>query len=321
MQKLTGYHIADYYPYTPLPEELEPAASAMDQSRLPFAAFLRLVVGPEATADLASCGPTQGLKVLDYCDYASLDLVDEDFGRLERWNAEGSYGLAASQQQVQGSRFSATTYGVEAPNDAAQARQGLVSMWTNSRSPEPRSQEGGARNTTTTGGSESVSDSRGRFAERVTSDRLESSARDRILAMVLNTTRQSIITARLAASFPSVDILDLLIQEFLAALSGQASEWVHFPTFWLNAQSPEWLAAGAAAGACLSPIPTMRNFGFLLQDAARGTLPAQLADGPAAMQDIALIQAFVLVQEMGLWSGNRARMELAQSHLTIPVTV
>ena len=36
---------------------------------------------------------------------------------------------------------------------------------------------------------------------------------------------------------------------------------------------------------------------------------------------MALVQALILIQEMGLWSGNRRRMKLAQSQVAIPVTV
>lgn len=34
-----------------------------------------------------------------------------------------------------------------------------------------------------------------------------------------------------------------------------------------------------------------------------------------------LVQALILVQDIGLWSGNRRKMEIAECHLGIPVTV
>ena len=47
----------------------------------------------------------------------------------------------------------------------------------------------------------------------------------------------------------------------------------------------------------------------------------QFEDGATAIRDVSLIQALLLTEEIGLWSGNRRRMELAQSHFAIPVTV
>ena len=34
-----------------------------------------------------------------------------------------------------------------------------------------------------------------------------------------------------------------------------------------------------------------------------------------------LVQALILVQDVGLWSGNRRKMEIAECHLSIPITV
>lgn len=248
------------YPY--LPEEPGPAASAMDPNRLPFSDFLRDVLRDDYP-DPAHQGPAQGLTVLDFCDYGSLELSDDDFGLLDYWNADGAHAVA------QGARLAA--YGREPPADMALARQGLVNIWTNTSFSPPRSLESGQRErnaTNTTGGSDSLSDGRGRL-ERIISEKLDRSARDRILAIVLNTSRHGVMTSRLASSFPSVEVMDMLIQSFMSSLASQASEWIHLATFGLNMQSPEWLAAAAAAGATTSPDPTMRKFGFILQDAAR----------------------------------------------------
>ena len=37
--------------------------------------------------------------------------------------------------------------------------------------------------------------------------------------------------------------------------------------------------------------------------------------------DLGLLQTFILGLDIGLWSGNRRKMEIAECHLLIPITV
>lgn len=232
----------------------------MDPNRLPFSDFLRDVLY-ENSAESTRAGPIQGLTVLDFCDYGNLELTDDDFGLLDHWNIDGNHALA------QGTRSAGGAHGRDSSSDMAQVRQDLVKMWTNSSwSPDLREQ----RNAVTTG-SDSIPETRDRM-ERVIPERLEHSARDRVLAIVLSTVRPGPNLTRVASSFPSAEVMDILVQNFLMSLAHHASEWIHFPTFRLSAQSPEWIAVAAATGAALSPIPTLRKFGFILQDAARMSL-------------------------------------------------
>lgn len=275
----------------------------MDPNRLPFSDFLRDVLY-ENSAESNRTGPIQGLTVLDFCDLGNLQLNDDDFALLDHWTVEGNPAF---------SRSGRGTHGRESSSDMAQVRQDLVKMWTNSTWSERNA-------VAAANGSDSSPDVRDRM-ERMTAERLEHSARDRVLAMVLRTYSQHSTSHRIASSFPSVEVMDLLIQNFLSAMASQASEWIHFPTFRLNAQSPEWIAVAAAAGAALSPVPTLRRFGHMLQDAARTALPTQFEDTRTTIRDVSLVQALLLIQEIGLWSGNRRKMELAQGHIGIPVTV
>lgn len=47
----------------------------------------------------------------------------------------------------------------------------------------------------------------------------------------------------------------------------------------------------------------------------------QFEENNTAIQRLGLVQSLILVQDLGLWSGNRRRMEIAECHLVIPVTV
>jgi hypothetical protein len=113
----------------------------------------------------------------------------------------------------------------------------------------------------------------GRRVERLIDHRLEQGTRDKVLAMVLSSCSQNTTTMRVAASFPSVEVLDTLLHLFLASQLCQTSSWVHYGTLTLNRQSPEWLGAAVAAGAILTPIPTFRKFGFAVQEAVRLAIP------------------------------------------------
>lgn len=47
----------------------------------------------------------------------------------------------------------------------------------------------------------------------------------------------------------------------------------------------------------------------------------QFEDNNVSIQNIGLVQALILTQDVALWSGNRRKMEIAECHLVIPVTV
>jgi hypothetical protein len=47
----------------------------------------------------------------------------------------------------------------------------------------------------------------------------------------------------------------------------------------------------------------------------------QFEENNTAIQNLSLVQSLILGQDIGLWSGNRRKMEIAECHLVIPVTV
>ena len=81
------------------------------------------------------------------------------------------------------------------------------------------------------------------------------------------------------------------------------------------------LAMAAAAGAVLAPIPALRRFGFALQEAVRVTIPNRFEENNTKIADIVPVQTLIMVQDLGLWSGNRRKMEIAECHLTIPIAM
>ncbi|XWW97136.1 hypothetical protein V2A60_005117 [Cordyceps javanica] len=297
----------------------QPASNLMDPTTIPFFDFLRDVLydqpfNPSRTAD------PHGLAVLDFCDNTSLEMTEMDFGLLDHWNLDLVGNVPQSRREGSISR-------PETAGEVAQMRNALVRGWT--ESPwrwQPKEHDTGY----TELGYMPVSSSQAakihlkrgdNQAFRVSREKLEQSGRDRLLSAVLSTCKTDSSRNQVAASFPTVELMDSMIHIFLAAHACQVSGWIHFPTFKLNEQWPEWIGTAAAAGAVSTPVPTLRKFGFAVQEAIRITIPSRFEANNTAIQNLGLVQSLILWEDIALWSGNRRKMEIAECHLAIPVTM
>ncbi|PHH69008.1 hypothetical protein CDD82_130 [Ophiocordyceps australis] len=301
------------------PSALSNVVMGINLNHSPFSDFLRDILYQQPF-DPARCSDTQSLAPLDFCDNSNLELTDVDFGLLDYWNldcmTQGTLPIPES-----GHHTSEDAAGI------SQMRPSLVQAWA--VSPwrwDPKSNDTGykeqgflplsAKDTS----SAQFLESRNRL-QRVVSEKLEQPSRDRVLAIVLSTCGKNLTANRVASSFPTVEVLDVLVHTFLAAQACQVDEWIHFPTLKLNEQWPEWIAMAAAMGGALTPMPTLRKFGFAVQEAVRVTIPSRFEENNTAIQRLGLVQSLILVQDLGLWSGNRRKMEIAECHLVIPVTM
>ncbi|KAF7553026.1 hypothetical protein G7046_g7211 [Stylonectria norvegica] len=303
------------------PSALDPNSHMGGMDRLPFSDFLRDVLfeQPFDPARLAEGQGEGGLAVLDFCNDSNLDLTDIDFSLMDHWNGDSvpADGMLVQQDVLPADKTV----------DIAQMRQSLVKVWT--ESPwrwDPNANDTGYREQgnlpvpTVDANSIQLQQRRTGLVQLV-QEKLEPSARDRVLGMVLGSCRQNSTASKVASSFPSVDALDTLIHIFLNSHACQVSEWIHFPTLKLNDQWPEWLAVVAAGGAVQTPFQTLRKFGFALQEAVRITIPSRFEENNTKIQNLGLVQSLILGQDIGLWSGNRRKMEIAECHLVIPVTM
>lgn len=233
----------------------------------PFSDFLRDVLYAESL-DASRLAEAQGLAVLDFCDDNNYELNEMDFGMLDHWNLDGISDRTAVTQ-------AATPQTDDSTVDMTQMRRKLVKIWMDSPwrwVPDKRDHGYSEHGNLPLPFRDSVSQQfqeRHRQIDRVIKDKLESSSRDRILAVVLGACSDDAMKMRVAASFPSAEIMDTLLHIFLASHLCSVSGWIHFGTFVLNAQWPEWLVTAAAAGAIMTPIPTLRRFGFAIQEAVR----------------------------------------------------
>ncbi|KAG6034555.1 hypothetical protein E4U19_005576 [Claviceps sp. Clav32 group G5] len=284
----------------------------------PFYEFLRDVLYEQPIEPNKAAG-SLGMPVLDLCDNANLDLTEADYGVLYNWNLDSVVSEPMPVEQL--------TYHAENPADMNQMRKDLVKVWTGSPWRwDPKSDDNGYKeqgycavpsNETS---SAQFQTSRDRL-ERVTVEKLEQPSRDRVMSILLSQCREPSTANRVASSFPTVDVLDTLIHMFLAAHACQVDSWIHFPTLKLNEQQPDWIAMAAAHGGAMIPISALRKFGMAVMEAVRVAIPARFEENNTAIQNGSLVQALILVQDLGLWSGNRRRMEIAECHLVIPVTM
>ncbi|KAF5008273.1 hypothetical protein FDECE_5437 [Fusarium decemcellulare] len=298
--------------------KLEPGSGGpMGMGRLPFCDFLRDVLYDQQFDHSARLAENQGLAVLDFCDDSNLELSDMDFGLLDHWNTDGMTTMPAQQETPE----------TDNSVDIAQMRQSLVNAWDVSPwrwDPVANDNAYGEQAnlpvpTRDVASIQAQASKKG--LKKVIDQRLELTGRDRVLALVLSACRPDSMSNRISSSFPSAEVMDIMVHIYLNSHTNQVSEWIHFPTFKLNEQEPEWIAGAAASGAVLAPIPTLRKFGYALQESVRLVMPNRFELNNETILNIGLIQAIVLGQDTGLWSGNRRKMEIAECHVNIPVTM
>lgn len=76
-------------------------------------------------------------------------------------------------------------------------------------------------------------------------------------------------SSRAASSFPSVKLLDTLLQYYLTSPVASAASFLHLATFDPNTRRPELVAIMAAAGAALTSDPALTKLGYAIQECVR----------------------------------------------------
>ncbi|GFF97527.1 zinc finger protein zas1 [Aspergillus udagawae] len=147
--------------------------------------------------------------------------------------------------------------------------------------------------------------------QSTTDQSLDLHSRDKILGIVLSQIKQPI--SAVLSSFPSVQLLDSLIRYYLTAPFSTASSWIHRGTFCPQQVCPELLLAMEAAGAVLTPDPSLRKLGFAMQEVVRLQLPSVFEGNNTTIRDLHLHQAYLLYLEIGLWSGNSRKIEISEA--------
>lgn len=134
------------------------------------------------------------------------------------------------------------------------------------------------------------------------------------MALVLGTCSTENIK-KIASAFPSIELLDGLIQYFLSSPSLEAQLWFHLPTFSPSNLNPELLASIVSAGAASIPDISLRKLGYALHEASRIGQSKTFEEDNTAIRDLQPLQTFLLQLKVGMWSGISRKMEIAESFL------
>lgn len=274
------------------------------------------------TSDLFSSGIATPRGLMDFSFSWDIDLTDLDMGFLDRYNQEAPFGVDTPSTEAQGWQETLPQPSSSTENDVSARHEAFKkSIWR--YLPQRNRDFGAAEQPNLAFGDAEMQHSRHQShlnARRVVQERLSGATRDKLLALVLGTCAPTNIS-RIASAFPTVDLLDGLLQYFFTSPSVDATAWFHLPTFSPSKLRPQLLAAIIAAGAVSTPDIPLRKLGFALHEAARTSIAESFESDNTAIRDLQHLQTLMLNLETGIWSGISRKMEISESFLQPLVTM
>ncbi|KAL3464890.1 hypothetical protein BJX64DRAFT_298005 [Aspergillus heterothallicus] len=156
------------------------------------------------------------------------------------------------------------------------------------------------------------------FQNSLTAVSVDSGCRDRILFMIFHSAKSPSISLQ---SFPSASFLDRMVQVYFGWNNLQSTSWIHSSSFVPADSTAELLGLIIAAGSTSISIPTVWKMGYALQERSRLSLSASIEGDNSRVRELQTMQAYLLWVSMGLWSGFKRNMEIAESFLGAPVTM
>ncbi|CAG9975137.1 unnamed protein product [Clonostachys byssicola] len=146
------------------------------------------------------------------------------------------------------------------------------------------------------------------------------STRDQVLSMTLDICKpekKHLVTK----TFPTAEFFLQLVQRYFAHDRYEAHSFIHGPSFELGQQKPELIASIISAGAMLVDSKPLCALGLALQEVTRLSLPSRFEESNKVSRSLWAIQAFINEIEVAVWSGIKRKMEIAESHRNIPITM
>lgn len=144
--------------------------------------------------------------------------------------------------------------------------------------------------------------------------------RDCILATIISSCKGPNLP-RSVLCFPSLELMDTLLQFYLTSKSTLFNRILHVPSLQPSALRPELLATMIAAGASQIPDISLQKVGFAIQEALRTSVPQLIEENNTLIADLQCLQCAGICLDIGLWSGNSRKMEPAESFLYPHVTM
>ncbi|KAJ5653307.1 C6 and C2H2 transcription factor [Penicillium lividum] len=155
---------------------------------------------------------------------------------------------------------------------------------------------------------------------RIFAEALTRESRDAAFALVVSKCQRKGLN-RIMQCFPSAELLDSLIQIFFAQQKSEIDTWIHESTMQLNNESPEMILTLAAAGAVLTDLEAIQRLGYAMLEIARLQVNDKYEDNNTLTRQLKQQQEYVLILQIGLWSGDKRRVEIAESFAQPVVTM
>lgn len=149
---------------------------------------------------------------------------------------------------------------------------------------------------------------------------LTSQDRDRIVALLLSGC-DKVNFQKVVTMFPTAQVLDAFLNNFLSTMEHAIDSWIHIPTFHPSEVLPELLTFMVAQGAVLSRTSHAQMFGYAIQEKGRLALPEMFERDNSMTRHLQALQANAICLDIGSWSGNKRTMELAESSALPLVTM
>lgn len=260
--------------------EMAPPLSQFDADATAMHDFLQTIMsGGEAFSGVAATGNISGTwtprNVFDFGQNTSLELNDMDLNFLDDYNQHNPFApYVETPETVQSLRGSTSS---DPPSALGAESLQKTSTWRF----RPVSQDNGASDQQNLSIPVAATNTKLRIDRRVLSETLSYNMRDRILALIISTCKERNVP-RTVLSFPSLDLLDSLLQFFLTSKVAASNSFIHIPTLSLSRTRPELIAAMAAAGATLAPDGSLRKVGYAIMEALRQSVP-QLIEEDVSM--------------------------------------
>jgi hypothetical protein len=164
--------------------------------------------------------------------------------------------------------------------------------------------------------------------------------RDRIFSIVLAQNKDP----SKVPSFPTLDLLNYLLQAHFVQDEHQFDSWIHPASFDPENALPELLAAIISSGAGFISVPAIWQFGLAMHEVVRLgvsdlvsertpihtrkqacpqmlTTTWQFEKLNAHTRNLSALQTYMLNLDVGIWSGFKRKMEIAESFLQPLLTV
>ncbi|KAH8907791.1 hypothetical protein BR93DRAFT_895384 [Coniochaeta sp. PMI_546] len=147
--------------------------------------------------------------------------------------------------------------------------------------------------------------------------KLSLATRDKLFAMVVSEHKDP----SRVPSFPSLELLNYLLQADLAHGDRMCDDFFHAPTFNPEDTLTELLASVIASGATFISVPAIWQFGYALQEIVRQRMERLFESKNSNTRNLKCLQTFILQLDIGIWSGFKRKTELAESFLQPIVTM